>query len=663
MSQPLQDDAASHIPFHLHNRPASARERIAAAVAAIVLLLVVGATLPFSQHVLPAVVPFLPIFSTIVFVLDLATAYLLFSEFRVSRRLPQGLLAGAYLYSAFITVLHILMFPGVFSETGLLHAGSQSAVWLWVLWHIGYPCMLLLYALTERFGGRPLSARQAARWTLFIISGVVLLVAASALLVIAGINRLPILIHNDIYNLWSLRGAGIVVWMLNVLAVIVLWRLPTRKSSIGLWLIIAALAFMLDVTLSLFSGARYSVGWYMARVISMVSAGLVMCKMLMELRTLYYQAQLLYEDRKRKLARLALLNEQLLLDQKHIHSLLESTREGMMMCDTRGHILFVNSRCEMIVHQACEVGEKFDDWLERLRPRLSPYEPLRSSLMAVRDGKARQAHERVILVVGAETKYIEFYAVQVETDAGPDAAGDRLIVISDRTEEGRLNERKMEFVSIISHELRTPLTSILGFVEILSTRELEREKQLKYLTTVYKEAARLSGMLNDFLDLQRMEAGHHSYDFHVVEVGELIRDVAEQWDDRQHSFIRMQLPEQPVYVHADADKLRQVLHNLISNAIKYAPDSKVTDLRLQVQGSAAFIHVQDYGLGIPDDAKPHMFTKFYRVDNTDRRKIGGTGLGLAIVKEIVEAHGGTVRFESELGKGSTFIVTLPCMAL
>lgn len=239
-----------------------------------------------------------------------------------------------------------------------------------------------------------------------------------------------------------------------------------------------------------------------------------------------------------------------------------------------------------------------------------------------------------------QTIHYELYATHVSSDEEEKVG--HLFVLRDRTEEEKVDEMKTEFISVVSHELRTPLSTVLGFMEILLHRTLPIDKQKKYMETIYKEGKRLSNLLNDFLDLQRMQAGKQNY-------------------QGQNHHIVLTKPKQDIYVKADTDQLTQVIHNLLSSAGKYSPGAEKIDVRVQLDKSHVQITVQDYGLGIPKDTGDQLFQKFYRVDNSDRRQIGGTGLGLAIVKEIVERHQGTITYVSELGTGSTFIVTLPLM--
>ncbi|MFL0365828.1 sensor histidine kinase [Pseudobacillus sp. 179-B 2D1 NHS] len=223
-----------------------------------------------------------------------------------------------------------------------------------------------------------------------------------------------------------------------------------------------------------------------------------------------------------------------------------------------------------------------------------------------------------------------------------------------------VDQLKSELVSTVSHELRTPLASILGFTELMLNRSLKEEKQRKYLTTIHQEAVRLTSLINDFLDLQRMESGSFVCSFAKVDPRLLIEQVIEavnQTTDRHHFQLIDQRSQK--WLNGDRERLIQVFTNLISNAVKFSPEGGTIVVRLTNDEQKMLIEIKDEGLGIPAADIPHLFKKFHRIDNSDRRKIGGTGLGLAICKEIVEAHEGSIAVSSEYGKGSVFSILLP----
>ena len=220
---------------------------------------------------------------------------------------------------------------------------------------------------------------------------------------------------------------------------------------------------------------------------------------------------------------------------------------------------------------------------------------------------------------------------------------------------------KDELVSIVSHELRTPLTSLRGFAELMLKREFPVEKQREFLSIIHTEAVRLTNLINNFLDLQRMEAGRQSYDFVEVNIISVICDTLSVFShgaNGSHYFL-LETPETLPPVWADADRLRQVLTNFLSNAVKFSPQGGDIRVGARREGEDIIAWVTDQGVGISPEDLQKLFTKFYRVDNKETRHVGGTGLGLAIVREILEAHKGRVWVESTAGVGSTFFFSLP----
>ncbi|MCJ8008376.1 ATP-binding protein [Lederbergia wuyishanensis] len=234
-----------------------------------------------------------------------------------------------------------------------------------------------------------------------------------------------------------------------------------------------------------------------------------------------------------------------------------------------------------------------------------------------------------------------------------------IFVHRDITKEHEVDQMKSELVSTVSHELRTPLSSVLGFTELLLNKKVTPERQYKYLTTIQKEAQRLTNLINNFLDIQRMESGKQQYDMSNCRIGEITLDVIHQFiHEKNHSIYLVDEAANDI-VRCDKDRLVQVLTNLVSNAIKFSPYGGTVEIALRNNHNQLVISVSDEGLGISEQDIHTLFQKFKRIDNSERRKIGGTGLGLAISKEIIEQHGGRIWIESKEGKGTTVFITLP----
>lgn len=261
--------------------------------------------------------------------------------------------------------------------------------------------------------------------------------------------------------------------------------------------------------------------------------------------------------------------------------------------------------------------------------------------------------------IGTEAmKHVEVYAIPVfrrEIRFGT------LFVHRNITREYELDLMKSELVSTVSHELRTPLSSVLGFTELLLSRTMKPEKQLKYLETIHREAHRLTDLINDFLDLQRMESGTQQYNAEPVNLSSLVLGVIDQYKLSGTHHILLEDAARNAEVEVDKDKIVQVLTNLLSNAIKFSPNSNEIKVLLHNEPERIVVEIQDHGLGIPKNQIGHLFQKFRRVDNSASKRIGGTGLGLAICKEIIEKQKGAIGIDSVEGEGTTVWFSLPVL--
>jgi signal transduction histidine kinase len=243
--------------------------------------------------------------------------------------------------------------------------------------------------------------------------------------------------------------------------------------------------------------------------------------------------------------------------------------------------------------------------------------------------------------------------------------------MAERLEAGRReleeqNERlreselaKSELVSVVAHELRTPLASVLGFTSVLLQRDVDEEQRREYLSIIEAQGRRLASLVNDFLDVQRLEEGKLSIAKDLVDIGSVVREQTELFAGQSPKhLLDVSLPPAPLPVRGDSNRLAQVVANLLSNAIKYSPHGGVVRVAGKRNGKAVRVTVEDEGLGIPDELQREIFGKFVRGQAT-AEGIEGSGLGLAISRSLVEAHGGHIDFESTKGKGSTFWFELP----
>ena len=234
-----------------------------------------------------------------------------------------------------------------------------------------------------------------------------------------------------------------------------------------------------------------------------------------------------------------------------------------------------------------------------------------------------------------------------------------------QTQNEKLREserRKSELVRIVSHELRTPLASILGFTSVLLNRDTEPEEQRRYLEIIDREGRRLSDLLNDFLDAERLDEGHLLLEHELIDVSRVVQDQVRLFEGQSEKHtLDMEIPPTPLTVLGDPHRLAQVVGNLLSNAIKYSPEGGTVHVVAEQDNGMVRVSVRDEGLGIPEDQQERVFLKFFRGD-APASGIPGTGLGLTIARSVVEAHGGSMNFESDSGEGSVFWLELPTAA-
>jgi PAS domain S-box-containing protein len=224
-----------------------------------------------------------------------------------------------------------------------------------------------------------------------------------------------------------------------------------------------------------------------------------------------------------------------------------------------------------------------------------------------------------------------------------------------------MDKTKTEFVNTVSHEIRTPLTVILGICQILMLKEdIDKDKLKNYYNIMYNESRRLSDLVNDYLDIQRMENGRQVFEKSIMSFEDVIHDTIEIYSSNETHTITLDMDKLSYSpVSADYNKIKQVITNLLSNAIKYSPGKGEIIIRLRENKESIKVSIIDNGLGIPEDCIPNLFNKFYRVGLSTHRKMVGTGLGLAICKEIVKAHKGEIGVKSTFGKGSEFYFEIP----
>jgi two-component system phosphate regulon sensor histidine kinase PhoR len=279
------------------------------------------------------------------------------------------------------------------------------------------------------------------------------------------------------------------------------------------------------------------------------------------------------------------------------------------------------------------------------------------SALAEQAAQARAPMVGTCTLVFPEPRTLAMRAFSL-ADRGP--TGRIVVTLTDITQRRRLEVLRRDFVANASHELKTPVAAVRALADtLLAALPEDPEAGRRFAERIGREAERLDVLARDLLDLSRVERG--TLDVEPVDLVGLAKEVVGGYGDQaEERRIRLWTELQPrLSMRGDRAQLGLLLSNLLDNALRYTPAKGSVCVRLDATESRALLQVADTGEGIPARELPRVFERFYRVDKARARRTGGTGLGLAIVRHVAEAHGGTVRVDSELGRGSTFTVSLP----
>ena len=339
-------------------------------------------------------------------------------------------------------------------------------------------------------------------------------------------------------------------------------------------------------------------------------------------------------------------------NEKRLHAIVDNLLDGIVVVNQQGNIHSVNPMMEQLFAcQQAELLKKSLDQLILMPHLLSGLDTL--SLATLPHCTNAQRQDGSIFP-------IEFYVKPMSQ--GEDVLW--VCFIRDITERTRIERIKSEFVATVSHELRTPLTSIRGALSLVLGKAATglSEKAKVLLETAHRNSERLGLLINDILDVEKIESGHLSLKMQVVDLAKIAQQavIANEGYATQHQ-ITLMLNHTPdiAMVMADEHRLLQVFANLISNAIKFSYPQGTVNITLSQEPQSFRVSVRDYGQGIPESFRAHIFSRFAQADSSDSRPKSGTGLGLNISQAIIEHHGGTLAYQSQEGSGAEFYFVLP----
>lgn len=341
------------------------------------------------------------------------------------------------------------------------------------------------------------------------------------------------------------------------------------------------------------------------------------------------------------------------MQENQLEAVINNMGNGLVLIDERGYIVLLNRAFFETF------GGQKSDYIGYLYHDVIPYTAIHETVQKIYMFE-ETVSETFVLPVNINQKHLEVTGAPIFSE------GKRwkgvVLVFHDITELKHLEQMRKDFVANVSHELKTPITSIRGFSETLLDGAMRDEQMLEqFLHIILKESGRLQSLIEDLLELSKLEREDFNMNVEEIDVQRLLNDllpIVKQHADKKHAKLRT-FVEGETIIQGDSSRLKQVFMNLLTNAINYSGDNGEVSLQFQESKDYVTVSITDNGVGIPEEEVSRIFERFYRVDKARSRNSGGTGLGLAIVKHIVEAHYGKIQVESVVDKGTSFHVEIP----
>ena len=335
-----------------------------------------------------------------------------------------------------------------------------------------------------------------------------------------------------------------------------------------------------------------------------------------------------------------------------LKSIMQSVSHGILAIDTRGKILLINDLAKKMVEGDSYVTAEGKNIRQFIKNELILESVLHNMCSEHSTIIQKNIKNDIIYKIKIDPVHFE----------DTDAVIGFIINIENITEYAKLENMRKEFVANVSHELKTPITSIQGFIETLKmTDNLDEDTKNRFLTIIENEATRLTRLIDDILLLSTIKnkTKKKVEKVDLFEVFEEVHEVINYIAKKKNIKVKYDFENKDIDLWEYSGYIRQILLNIISNAIKYTGENGKVSIKQYIKSEKVFIEVKDNGIGIPEEDIERIFERFYRVDKARSRSVGGTGLGLAITKHMVKALNGNIKVESELGVGSKFIIELP----